>query len=216
MVTVKMASVWTAAAAVVISSAGLAALGGWGQPPKKEGPARNAEPPKKEAVKDADKKDQPKGEDSHKASQAPSAAMDAIKKLAGTWEGTEAMPDGSKGSLVFKVTSGNSVVLETMMPGTEHEMTNAYHMDGKDLVFTHYCAAGNQPRLKAKDPQAAKTIVFEFKDGTNMDPKVSGHMGSMTLTIVDDTHLKEEWRYFKDGKTAGEPMVFEFVKKTKG
>ncbi len=71
---------------------------------------------------------------------------------------------------VFKLLSGGSAVRETMFPGTDHEMTNMYHLDGHDLVLTHYCAEGNQSRMRAKP--GGKNNVLEFKFESFMD---SGH-----------------------------------------
>ena len=49
---------------------------------------------------------------------------------------------------VFKLTGGGSAVQETIFPGAAHEMVSVYHADGKDVVMTHYCALGNQPKMK--------------------------------------------------------------------
>ena len=48
---------------------------------------------------------------------------------------------------LVRTTGGGSAVTETLFPGTAHEMMSVYHMDGDDLVLTHYCAGGNQPRM---------------------------------------------------------------------
>ncbi len=48
---------------------------------------------------------------------------------AGKWsvKGSDA---NMKGEIVFAVSSNDSIVRETMFPGTPHEMTNVYHLDG--------------------------------------------------------------------------------------
>ena len=51
-------------------------------------------------------------------------------------------------SVVYKLTGAGSALVETQFPGTGHEMVSVYHLDGDDLRMTHYCAAGNQPRVK--------------------------------------------------------------------
>ena len=48
----------------------------------------------------------------------------------------------------FKTSAAGTVVMETMNPGTGHEMINMYHVDGDDLLLTHYCAGNNQPRMR--------------------------------------------------------------------
>jgi hypothetical protein len=89
--------------------------------------------------------------------------FDPIKALAGQWGMTD-----ETGNLAmtaeFTVSSANSIVREIMFPGHEHEMTNVYHMDGPNLVITHYCAAGNQPRMIASESQSLDgSRVFHFK-----------------------------------------------------
>src|SRR5690242_9923644 len=74
--------------------------------------------------------------------------LDRLKALAGTW--VEADKDGKptdKVVSVVKVTAAGSTVHETLFPGTPMEMISVYHLDGADLVMTHYCALGNQPRM---------------------------------------------------------------------
>lgn len=115
--------------------------------------------------------------------------LDRVKSMAGEW--TVEMPDSSSGTCVFAVSSAGSVVREIMFPGTEHEMTNLYHMDGDSLVLTHYCAGGNQPRMRAAAGDGT-CLKFEFDSVT--DRQQTEHcMGSMTLTIVDADHATADW-----------------------
>jgi hypothetical protein len=126
-----------------------------------------------------------------------SPGFEALKKLAGEWTGTG--PDGKPGTIKFKVTSGGSVLVETMFPDTDHEMITVYHMDGPDLVMTHYCAMGNQPRLKADSAGETKTLSFKSVGGTNM--KLDDmHMGRAKFTLVDDDHYTVEWCSCNGGK----------------
>jgi hypothetical protein len=133
------------------------------------------------------------GEDkTSKSPQAPSnSAFEKMKKLAGTW--VVADEDGKPTDQVIsiiKVTAGGSAVHETHFPGQPQEMVSVYTLDGPDLVMTHYCVLGNQPRLKADRNSSANQISFEFAGGSNLDPAKDRHMHSATLTIVDDSHLE--------------------------
>ena len=78
------------------------------------------------------------------------AGLETMKKLAGTWlvADKDGKPTDQVAS-VIKVTAGGSAVQETMFPGQPHEMVSIYTADGPDLVMTHYCMLGNQPRMKA-------------------------------------------------------------------
>jgi hypothetical protein len=88
------------------------------------------------------------------------------------------------------VTAGGSAVHETLFPGQPQEMVSVYTLEGPDLVMTHYCVLGNQPRLKADPNSSANQIRFQFAGGSNLDPAKDKHMHSATLTIVDDSHIE--------------------------
>ncbi len=148
------------------------------------------------------------------ASAADKAVLfDQLKPLAGTWESLDAKgnPDGS--TSVFSVSSAGSAVREIMMVGTAHEMTNMYHLDGDSVVCTHYCAEGNQPRMRAT-PATARPgrIEFKFDSVTNHTRADQECMGEMTLIIKDADHIRQEWCSYKDGK-AHEPFGFELRRK---
>jgi hypothetical protein len=87
------------------------------------------------------------------------------------------------------VTGSGSAVVEELFPGTEHAMTTVYHLDGSDLVLTHYCMTGNQPRMRAKASNGTK-IAFAFDGGTNIDPKTSQHMHEATFDFVGKDELR--------------------------
>ena len=130
----------------------------------------------------------------HAAPPAPTnAGLEKMKKLVGTWVAAD--KDGKPTDQVvsvIKVTAGGSAVHETIFPGQPHEMVSVYTVDGPDLVMTHYCMLGNQPRMKADPKSAANQIKFDFAGGGNLDPKKDKHMHGATLTIVDPDHLELE------------------------
>ena len=127
--------------------------------------------------------------------------LETIKKLAGEW--VVADKDGKPTDQVasrFTVTAGGSTVTEVIFPGTDHEMLTVYHMDGKDLVLTHYCILGNQPHLRATAGNDPKTLTFKFENGANIDPAKSNHMHEATITLVDADHIKSVWTRCEEGK----------------
>jgi hypothetical protein len=137
-----------------------------------------------------------------------SPAADAfarIKTLAGTWTG-EAKPFETDETFPvtheFRVSANASVVMETMSPGTEHEMINMYHLDGDDLVLTHYCAGGNQPTMKLVKAEG-DTLEFDFTGGTNLDPAADGHIHAGRLVFVDADTIRSDWIAFAGGKEMG-------------
>lgn len=125
-------------------------------------------------------------------------AFDAIKNLPGTWE--QKGPDGKVLQVTFRtVSNGSAVMSEIVVPG--EDMISMIHMDGPNkLLLTHYCGAGNQPRMQASVSPDGKTITFNFIDGTSIDPTDSMYMRRMVLTLMDDNHHTEEWMFFNHGK----------------
>lgn len=129
--------------------------------------------------------------------------LDRIKKLAGTW--VEADKEGKptdKVVSVVKVTAGGSAVHETFFPGTPMEMLSVYHLDKGDLVMTHYCVLGNQPRMKADPKSATNQIKWVFAGGTNLDPAKDTHMHGAVVTFVDDDHLEIAGEAWENGKSS--------------
>jgi hypothetical protein len=135
-----------------------------------------------------------------------SALFDRVASLAGTWEMTDEEGKTHVAS-VFTVSSGGNVVREVMFPGAPHEMTNVYHMDGDDLVVTHYCAVGNQPRMRstAAGGTSKDRIHFAFDSVTNLTSNDQTYMGDMTLVFVDANMIRQEWKSFKGGSAKADP-----------
>jgi hypothetical protein len=131
------------------------------------------------------------------------AGLEKMKKLAGTWLAAdkEGKPTDQVVSII-KVTAGGSAVHETLFPGQAMEMVSVYTADGPDLIMTHYCVLGNQPRMKADPKSPANQIVFKFAGGTNLDPKKDKHMHEATLTLVDDDHIELTGCAWEDGAPA--------------
>jgi hypothetical protein len=146
---------------------------------------------------------------------ATNAGLEKMKKLAGTWlaADTAGKPTDQVMSII-KVTAGGSAVHETLFPGQPHEMVSIYTADGADLVMTHYCVLGNQPRMKADPKSPANQIRFQFAGGSNLDPKKDKHMHAATLTIVDDSHIEVAGVGWEDGAPAKEMCCgFKLVRK---
>lgn len=152
------------------------------------------------------------GADEKKETKAPADAkhpgLERLKKLTGEWLATD--KDGKPTAQVvaaYKVTAAGSAVHETIFPGAAHEMVTVYHLDGKDLVLTHYCALGNQPRLKADPKSPANQLRFQFVGGSNLNPDKDMHMHEGTITFVDDDHIEWSWVAYKDGKPVEDHKV---------
>jgi hypothetical protein len=144
----------------------------------------------------------PAGGDDKAAAGSGAESLAKLKKLVGTWVATDAAGKPTEQVVsVFKLTGGGSAVHETIFPGTPHEMVTLYHLDGKDLVMTHYCAAGNQPKMKAVAGKENQ-IKFEFAGGTNLDPAKDMHMHEGSITFFDDGRIEWSWQGWSGGKPA--------------
>ena len=138
------------------------------------------------------------------------AALERLKSLAGTWTG-EAY--GEPMTITYRPTGGGSAVVETFCPGLPVEMMTVYHLDGDDLRLTHYCAAGNQPRMVLdRDASTAETLVFAFDGGTNFDPSTDMHIHEGRLTITDADHVTGTWLAYVNGEPTAEPAVFAMTR----
>lgn len=133
------------------------------------------------------------------------ANLAKMTKLVGTWVAAD--EDGKPTDQVvsvIKLTAGGSAIHETLFPGQDHEMVSIYTTDGSDLVMTHYCMLGNQPRMKADPKSPANKINFLFAGGSNLDPKKDKHMHEATLTIVDADHIELNGVGWENGEPAKE------------
>jgi len=151
----------------------------------------------------------------HKHDGGKGPGLDRIKKLAGTWVAADdkGKPTDTVVS-VFKVTAAGSAVHETIFPGAGHEMVSVYHQDGKDVVMTHYCSLGNQPRMKLDPGSTAKELKFTFVGGTNLDPAKDMHMHEGSIKWIDDDHIEWSWSGYRDGKPAdGHGVSMKLVRK---
>jgi hypothetical protein len=146
---------------------------------------------------------------------APHSGLERLKKLAGTW--VMADKDGKPTDQVvsvIKVTAAGSAVHETLFPGQPQEMVSVYYRDGEDLMMTHYCALGNQPRMKADPRSPANQIHFQFAGGSNLDPAKDAHMHEGTLTFIDEDHIEFSGVAWVGGKPAkGHECAMKLVRK---
>ncbi len=154
--------------------------------------------------------------DEKKAATKKYAGLEPFAQLAGDWVGKEVSGKGTEAgqevNVNYKVTSAGSAVVETLLPGTPHEMVTVIHPDGDHLVLTHYCALGNQPRMKADGKTEGNKVAFKFDSASNLKSDQDMHMHEVTYTFVDKDTIKAEWTHYNEGKAAG-TVVFELKRK---
>lgn len=137
-------------------------------------------------------------------------SFDNLKTLAGTWKGalTVTPPQPEMGDMkdlwvTLRVTSrGNAIVHEMKDPSKPDDVNHddpitMLYVDGDKLYLTHYCDAGNRPRMVAHISPDGKTAEFDFVDlsgGTQ-----NGHMHHVVFTVIDANHHTEDWTYMMPG-----------------
>jgi hypothetical protein len=92
------------------------------------------------------------------------------QRLPGTWAMVRRAEDAGKPPFVvaYRLVSNGSALVEDWGEGSAHETETVFHRDHADVVLTHYCAQGNQPRLRAAEVRG-DAVVFRFADVTDRD-----------------------------------------------
>ncbi len=134
--------------------------------------------------------------------------LERLKALEGDWVDVDGA-FGVKGAVAvtYRVTSGGTTVVERFPVNTVHEMITVYHLDGTDLVLTHFCNSGEQPRMRSKG-LAGASLSFDPDGGTNVDPSKRDYMHSARIEFVAKDEIRGTWLGPAD-RTA----VFRLVRK---
>ncbi|MFL6211759.1 MAG: hypothetical protein ACJ74W_23130 [Pyrinomonadaceae bacterium] len=131
-------------------------------------------------------------------------AFEIMKTLAGSWEGSII---GLSTHITIRVTSsGNAILHEATGPGRPDNPITMFYVDGERLLLTHYCDAGNRPRMVGKISPDGKTVEFDFLDISGSTQR--GMMNQMVFTMIDANHHSEAATYILPGN---KPMVAQFI-----
>ncbi|HVT59322.1 MAG TPA: hypothetical protein VHR45_13080 [Thermoanaerobaculia bacterium] len=133
------------------------------------------------------------------------ATLAPLKALAGSWQAKG--PDGKAVRATYEVQSGGSAVVEKLEMGGP-AMITVYYADGKDLMLTHYCSMGNQPRMRTAGAPTGKEVDFAFVDATNLETPAADHMHGLKFTFTDANHFSQVWTMHRDGQEM--PVTFSF------
>jgi hypothetical protein len=109
---------------------------------------------------------------------AAAESFERLKTLVGEWRGRT--PRGRDIGVSYRLTAQASALVETWDLGPGGESITIYHMDGTELLASHFCPLGNQPRLALKRASASR-LDFEFRDGSNLDPARDAHQQSFWI-----------------------------------
>src|ERR1700693_1228226 len=126
------------------------------------------------------------------------AAFARLKTLVGEWEADTRM---GKAHVSYELIAGGTALVERETAEKMPAMLTVYHLDGDRLLLTHYCMAGNQPRMQARSfKPASGSLQFQFLDATNLGGAGAGHMHSAKFRFVDSDHLSTEWEFYENGQ----------------
>lgn len=132
-------------------------------------------------------------------------SFDKLKTLEGSWEGhVTTMPvapeiEGKVMQVSLRVTSmGNAIMHEMKGSGRPDDPITMMYLDGDRLMLTHYCDAGNRPRMTGKMAADGKTVEFEFLDVAGSTQY--GHMHHAVFTALDSNHHTEDWTFMAGDK----------------
>jgi len=137
--------------------------------------------------------------------------LERMAQLEGAWEGSYSWSSGRAGGALkasYYVTGNGSAVVENLIMGVQPSMTSVYHLDGQNLRMTHFCAARNQPRLRAAEVDAeAGHASFTFVDATNVTPKNPAHVRQASIRIIDRENLEIQFVFEGGASSATETIL---------
>jgi hypothetical protein len=121
-------------------------------------------------------------------------SFDQLKSLSGSWEGKTS--EGKPLLVTFRETAAGSALMSEIHGQGPENMISMFNLDGPNrLMITHYCGAGNQPRMLATSSPDGKAITFDFLDATNLATPDAGHMQRVVFTVIDANHHTEDWTF---------------------
>ena len=120
-------------------------------------------------------------------------AFERLKRLVGTWS---VSVDGRASTATYKLTGGGRVLMEDM-----GGMATAYYLDVDKLVLTHFCGAGNQPRMRLQQTDDGR-MSFEMFDITNLANPKAYHSTHVDVVFVSDDRVDLAYRGITDGRVS--------------
>lgn len=129
-------------------------------------------------------------------------AFKQLQSLIGSWEGK--FEDGRSHSVSYRLTAGGTVLVETWTLAPGRESLTLYSIDGDNLIATHYCPQGNQPRLQLVGGGDPGRLSFEFRDGTNLQVKGKSHQHAFWIKVLGENSFERSETYVDNGSTSSE------------
>lgn len=117
--------------------------------------------------------------------------LESFKRLQGTWS---IQSDGKALNIqmTYRLASKDSIVTEQF----GHELS-VFAIDGTTLTMTHYCNAGNQPRLRLQRQTASNVYEFDLYELVSPDGVPTDHVEKIIYRFLGDKRidLRIIWRH---------------------
>lgn len=136
-------------------------------------------------------------------------AFDRLKTLTGTWDSVDKAKRSRPSVATYSMTGGGHVLVEVLAG-----MSTAYHLDNGQLMLTHYCGAGNQPRMRVKSIEdGGRRISFEIYDITNLASPDAYRSTHLDVVFLSDDRVELAYKGLAAGKES--TQVFQLSRQKK-
>jgi hypothetical protein len=148
------------------------------------------------------------------------SAFQKMITLAGDWEGKYQWTGaraGDSGTLEasYYLTGNSSALVENLIMEGVPTMTSVYHLDNSDLRVTHFCAAKNQPRLKASKIDIDKgKFDFALVDVTNVPSLDAPFVHGLDIEFLNPELVALTFHFEAAGNKSDEHITLKRVHST--
>ena len=92
-------------------------------------------------------------------------------------------------------------------------MVTVFHLDRGRLVLTHYCSAGNHPRMRARTTTSPdQPLEFATFDVANLGHAAEGNMQAMSMRFSSANEMVQTWVWRE--KNENRPVVFRLKRQS--
>jgi hypothetical protein len=117
--------------------------------------------------------------------------FDRLKRLTGSWSMSGG---GARGVTTYRLTNGGKTLIQD-----EAGQLTIFKLEGDDLTLTHYCARGNQPRMRLETLSDNK-ITFTMYDITNLSHPQAYHTTNLELVFLSADRVDLIYRATSAGR----------------
>jgi hypothetical protein len=128
------------------------------------------------------------------------ALFERLKTLSGGWK-ARSTRGWEATTRIRTIASGSAIMMTSFDAHPNETMVTMFTLDQGRLLLTHYCVAGNQPRLLATAADVGRgEVEFTFLDGGNLPTRDRGHMDRAVYRIADQNRFSSRWTWYQNGK----------------